>query len=287
MFNRKQLIIGALFIATILQYSCQPLDLFCPDCLDFEYDNDKRKYLLYVPENLPQNAPLVFALHGYTGRAQGVDEMLNMNNIAAQNGFVVCYPQGARDRNSITHWNARLDISNKDDIGFLSALAMSLQEEYGLDTARTYTCGISNGGFMSYTLVAEAPHVFKGAASIIGTMSGYTWENRNICSPAPILQVSGTNDNVVPYDGTMSTDGGWGGAPHIYEVMAFWSELNQTMPADTVTISDVSTAYYFNDTVNSNDVWYYEVAGMAHEVPTGGNKGFSSGELIWQFFSQL
>jgi poly(3-hydroxybutyrate) depolymerase len=50
----------------------------------------------------------------------------------------------------------------------------------------------------------------KAVASITGTMSGYDWQN---CSPAykiPILQMSGTNDRTVPWDGTMNTALGWG-----------------------------------------------------------------------------
>ena len=46
-------------------------------------------------------------------------------------------------------------------------------------------------------------------------MSGYDWNN---CLPAykiPILQMSGTADPTVPWDGTMNTAYGWGGAPYI------------------------------------------------------------------------
>ena len=282
MLNRLLLLF---FLSTAIS-SCNKENWFCGDCIEFNYDGVERQYLIHVPENLPENAPLVFALHGYTGYAKHVDAMLNLNELADANGFVVCYPQGSLDNSRTPHWNARLELSDTDDIGFLSALAVALQSEYSLDPARTFTSGISNGGFMSYTLVAEAPQVFKAAASIIGTMSGYTWENRNIIQTAPILQVSGTNDNIVPSDGTMNTDGGWGGAPDIQTVMDFWIDLNNCTSTDTVPVSDISTAYIHSDSSNGNQVWYYEVEGMGHEVPNGGTKGFRSGELIWQFFSQ-
>ena len=129
------------------------------------------------------------------------------------NGFAVCYPQGEEDLEGIPHWNARLSISKTDDIGFLSALASHLQAQHSLNASKTFVCGISNGGFMSYTLVAERPDVFKAAASVIGTMSGHTWEHRNSIRPVPILQVSGLDDEVIPYNGSMSKAGGWGGAP--------------------------------------------------------------------------
>lgn len=276
-----------LLLTVLSLTSCNKENWFCGDCIDYDYNGTDRQYLIHVPENLPSNAPLVFALHGYTGYAKHVDKVLNMNQLADLYGFVVCYPQGSLDRISNPHWNARLDLSETDDIGFLSALAITLQGQYDLDPERTYTSGISNGGFMSYTLVAEAPQVFKAAASIIGTMSGYTWENRNSIQPAPILQVTGTGDNVVPSDGSMSTNDGWGGAPDMHTVMDFWVGLNECVPTDTLSISPITTAYTYTDTTNNNHVWYYEVAGMGHEVPDGGNKGFSSGELIWEFFTNL
>ena len=60
---------------------------------------------------------------------------------------------------------------------------------------------------MSYTLVAEKPEVFRAAASVIGTMSGYTWEHRDMIRPVPIRQISGLDDEVIPYDGSMPPAG--------------------------------------------------------------------------------
>ena len=60
---------------------------------------------------------------------------------------------------------------------------------------------------------AERPEVFKAVGSIIGTMSGYTWEHREDIKPVPVLQISGLDDRIVPVDGSMRPAGGWGGAP--------------------------------------------------------------------------
>jgi polyhydroxybutyrate depolymerase len=273
------------FLVGLSLTACNKEKWFCGDCIAFDYNGTERQYLVHIPDDLPPNAPLVFALHGYTGYAKHVDGELDLNRVADANGFAICYPQGSLDDSNTPHWNARLSLSNTDDIGFLSALAVTLQSEYDLNPNRTFTTGISNGGFMSYTLVAEAPQVFKAAASVVGTMSGYTWENRSGISPAPILQISGTDDNVVPFDGTMTTENGWGGAPHIHTVMDFWSDLNGCTQTDTIEVSDVTTAYVHSDTVNANEVWYYEVEGMGHQVPANGKHGIETGELIWTFFS--
>ena len=181
--------------------------------LAFKHNRVERKYLLHLPKDLPDNAPLVFLLHGYHGDARDYMGELGMNRVADANRFAVCYPQGAEDHEGTPHWNARLSISKTEDIGFLSDLAAYLQVRHKLNPNKTFVSGISNGGFMSYTLVAERPSVFKAAASVIGTMSGHTWKHRAKIRPVPILQISGLDDEIIPYDGSMSPAGGWGGAP--------------------------------------------------------------------------
>ena len=254
--------------------------------LTFNHGETERRYLIHLPKDLSDNAPLVFLLHGYRGDARGYME-LGMNRVADANGFAVCYPQGEKDRRGIPHWNARLKISKVDDIGFLSALAVRLQATHKLDPNKTFTCGISNGGFMSYTLVAEKPDVFKAAASVIGTMSGYTWEHRDQIKPVSILQISGHADEVIPYDGSMTPKGGWGGAPNQDIIMDFWKELNQTKTKDVRKLSDTTTAHYYKDGINGNQVWHYKIREFRHRFPHKRNgAGFSSVREIWKFFKE-
>ena len=85
-----------------------------------------------------------------------------------------------------------------DDIGFLSELAGHLQVEYDLNPDHTFVCGMSNGGFMSYTLACDRPDVFKAIASVTGTMSGFDWNNCDPDEPVPVLQIAGADDNIVP-----------------------------------------------------------------------------------------
>lgn len=257
------------------------------DFLTFAHGEITRRYLIHLPKDLPEKAPLVFLLHGYRGDARGYME-IGMNRVADAHGFAVCYPQGETDREGIPHWNARFKISEVDDIGFLSALAVHLQRTHDLDPDQTFTCGISNGGFMSYTLVAEKPGLFKAAASVIGTMSGHTWEQRDQIKPVPILQISGLDDEIVPYDGSMPSTGGWGGAPSQDVIMEFWKTLNETKTATVEKLSDRTTAHYYSDGVNGTQVWHYKIEGFGHNLPLKRNgAGISSVEEIWRFFDQF
>ena len=279
-------LIGLLCIV-FLFIGCRKNRNHCRDCITFNHNGEQRQYLIHTPSPLAANAPLIFVLHGYTGNAPDIKEIIGLDELASSQNFAVCYPQGALDNDNYPHWNARLSISSTDDIGFLSALAKHLQTEYNLDSNRTYTCGFSNGGFMSYTLVAETPEIFKGAASITGTMSGYTWENRDQISPVSILQVTGSQDDVVPMDGSMSEWDGWGGAPHMDTIIQFWKDLNQISTINTSNSTNQLDAFHFEEGIDSTKVWYYKFHNMGHEIPMTNSYGVSSAELLWDFFSSL
>jgi len=252
----------------------------------FQYGDVERQYVLHLPENLPENAPLVFFLHGYHGNARQYAKM-GMSRVADKHGFAVVYPQGKPDRRDVPHWNARLTLSETDDIGFLSALAKNLQRMHNLDPKRTFVSGVSNGGFMSYTLVAERPDVFKAVASIIGTMSGYTWAHRDNIQPVPVLQISGLDDRIVPVDGSMRPFGGWGGAPDQKTIIEFWKDLDQTTTEEVIEVSADTTAYRYGNGVEGCEVWLYEVKGWGHMVPGPRKLGVHSVDLVWEFFSRF
>ena len=168
----------------------------------FDHEGTEREYLLHLPEDLPKKAP-GGVFHGYRGAARDYAKM-GMSRVADANKFAVVYPQGLPDRRKIPHWNARMKLSTVDDIGFLKSMVAYLQKKHGLDPKRTFVSGVSNGGFMSYTMVSEHPETFRAAASIIGTMSGETWRKREQMKPVPVLQISGLSDRIVPVDGSMS-----------------------------------------------------------------------------------
>lgn len=254
----------------------------------FYHDSIERSYVLYKPFNLPENAPLVFVLHSYGRYAKDHMQSLQLDSLAEVNKFVVCYPQGILDINTgEPYWAGALANSSIDDVGFLTELAKHLQTKYKLDSSKTFVCGISNGGFMSYTLACESPEVFNAMASVTGTMTGDLWRNRNSTSrPIPILQISGTKDNVVPIDGSMSTKYGWGGAPHMDTIMNYWSKFNQCNEIDTLSMSKNIDAYHYKKGINGNEVWYYKLNNFGHDLPTLNNSGLNSNELIWEFFSK-
>jgi len=136
--------------------------------------------------------------------------------------------------------------------------------------------------------------LFAAIACVSGTMSGHTWDNRNSSKPIPIMHVHGLNDQMVPIDGSISSLGGWGGAPNIDLVMDFWTGLNSCTSTDSLIISPNTNAIHYHDPMNANNVWYYKIENYGHKWPNGindrsgikDNSGFNASEEIWRFFSK-
>ena len=265
----------------------------------FNWDGEQREYYLYVPEFLQEEAPLVFVLHGYTDSGQGWVEVFQ--NLADNYGFIICAPSGLVDNYGNSHWNANFSesITTVDDLGFLSNLAIYLQDAFNLDPNKTFACGHSNGGFMSWSLACNASNIFKAVASVTGTMSSNDWEQ---CDPAvavPVMQISGTYDDVIPIDGSLGSWGlGWGSTPDIYSVFNFWSNMSGCIYSETTNWQfdnyyDYELISYYGDCFNNNsDSRLYIFNEMGHVWPSStfdNNESVSdlAAELIWGFFMQI
>lgn len=257
---------------------------------DLDYDGINRSYMLYLPEGLSKEAPLVFVLHGYLGFASRFMSITGMNAAADKYHFGVVYPQGLSSHDPEfpgTHWNADFTFTDVNDVGFLTALAEYLQENYGFSKSETFAAGLSNGGFMCYTLAVHAPNTFRAIVSVAGTMSKGTWDDRDMTDASvPVLQIHGTADGTVPIDGTMTVDGGWGGAPPMDEIIDYWSDRDDAGLLTEETSGNITARMYTNSD-QENLVWYYLIDGFGHNWPSVQTAGLDTGELIWRFFSQF
>ena len=103
--------------------SCEPEII---ESFLFNDNGQLREYYLYIPSSIQDNAPLVFVLHGYSGSAGAIMGYSGMNELAAEHGFAVCYPQGLSDQSGYNFWNVGYAFHQNqtvDDVAFLSSLA--------------------------------------------------------------------------------------------------------------------------------------------------------------------
>lgn len=261
----------------------------------FEIDGRKRLYYLHIPDKLPQNAPLVFTLHGYGGTAKSMMEYAKMNGVADQNGFAVCYPQGYLGGDNKNSWNARYSNDEVDDVKFLSELAKYLQKEYQLNSKNTFATGMSNGADMSYMLACHAPDIFAAVAPVAGCMMQSTFEACTSLKTIPILEIHGDKDGITLWDGDANYSEKYGAYLGTRRIIDFWVEKNKTIQTTIDTLFDfnqsdgsyVVTEKHLGGAQN-NQVWLYKLVGGKHDWPgTWGNKDIQTAEVVWDFFKQF
>ena len=256
----------------------------------FEYDGYVRDYRLYVPEAYDGTEawPLVFNLHGYTSNAAQQELYAQMNGVADQGSFLVCYPNGINNA-----WNVGFGGLETDDVGFINALLDTLMVYYQVDPGRVYSCGMSNGGFMSYKLACESADRFAAVASVTGSMVPAEAAACAPSRPVPVLEIHGTADLVVPYAGLFNS-------LSIPDLLAFWVGQNGCTgdplltPVPNSDPFDGSTAelVQYLDCEAGSEVWHYKVINGGHTWPGAGliigitNQDFDASEAIWAFFQR-
>ncbi len=247
------------------------------------YDGTERKFLLFIPSGLKEGAPVTFMLHGYSGSPETFSESTGMNETAEDYGFAVVYPAGLRDPEDSTGgngWNSGLKSTGNDDAGFIVALANYLTETYGFAKDKVFAAGFSNGAFMMYRLANRAPDTFRAVASVSGMMSGGAWEERNKKTRIGILQINGTDDDVVP-----NKDGVYGDAPTIGGVLEYWSDANGLKFLDEEKLSDKVTQFtYWSDKSNVT-VRHIIIEGGKHSWPEKKYSDIDANEAILEYFS--
>ena len=259
--------------------ACEPeiIELY-----EFNDNGQVRDYYLYLPNSIQDNAPLIFVLHGYGGSAGGIMGYSGMNEMAAEQGFAVCYPQGLSDQSGNNFWNVGYAFHQNqmvDDVAFLSSLANYLQDEYNLSAESTFSTGMSNGGDMSYMLGCQASDTFKAIAPVAGCMMESIYETCD-SGPIPILEIHGTNDNVTLWDGDMDNNDGWGSYLSTMDGIDYWVDANGCESSEQLFLGSENVIHHrYFDCVDNVEVWLYEVVGGGHDWPSYSN------EEIWRFFS--
>jgi polyhydroxybutyrate depolymerase len=183
-----------------------------------------RTYVVHAPAGRPPGA-LVVNLHGsgMTGADQAA--LTGYNAIADQYGFVVAYPDGIDLSWADGRGASVPDRQGIDDVGFLAALIERLSGQYGIAPGRVFVTGMSAGAFMANRLACDRADLVSAVAPVAGTLgSGVP------CAPSrpvSVLQIHGTGDPVVPFNGGGMV--GRGGASDVLSAPAMaqrWSALD-------------------------------------------------------------
>ena len=149
--------------------------------------------------------PLVILLHGYTNTGPEVESWMQFATLVDEYEFLYLYPTGTSDFFGNPFWNAtdaccNLFGSGVDDSGYLRDVIAEMQSLYNVDPRRIHFAGHSNGGFMSYRMACD----YGDVVAAITSLAGATYLDPLDCTPAsPVhtLQIHGTADGVIGYNG--------------------------------------------------------------------------------------
>lgn len=239
-----------------------------------------RRFVVVVPASAPSPAPLVIVFHGFMGNPAEVEEDTGMSEVAEAGGFVVVYPEGEGRPRS---W--RSDPRRGDpDVVFSRDLVALLDQVVGVDEARIYAAGMSNGGGMAARLACDAADL---VAAVGGVAGAYFAGNCAPTRPVAVIAFHGGADPIVPYDG-------WGPfLPRIEEWASGWAARNRctSEPSVEQVASDVSVLAW-GECAAGADVALYTVADGRHGWPGSeraaaalrSTDSLDASQLIWDFF---
>ena len=136
-------------------------------------------------------------------------------------------PDGTLDSAGKRFWNATPACCNfygstVDDEAYIVSIIDSVSKSYSVDSKRIYIVGHSNGGFMTHRMACSHADLIAAIASF----SGATYKDQANCTPSEpitVLQIWGTSDETISYDGGALANP----YPGAIETISDWAKLNK------------------------------------------------------------
>ncbi len=262
------------FITTFESYTQQVINT------TLQHDGKTRRYRLYIPASYDSNkaSPLILNYHGFTNDINTQYNQSNFQQLAEANQFIFVTPEGL---GFLKGWAINNNFGgNEDDVGFTNSLIDKIESDYNINAKRIYATGFSNGGFFSYRLACELSNRIAAVASVAGSMTR-RWITNNQCQPqhpTAVLQITGTNDNVISINGNGTNE-------PIADVMEYWSSRNNgDATPEVIQLGGGSSRSIWDNGDNGVTAEFIRVQGKGHSWNGG---GVNTSQEIWNFFSRF
>lgn len=267
-------------------------------------DNYKRSYKLHLPKDFNKNKdnlfPLVVVLHGGGGNSRQIKKETDFNEMSDKENFIVVYPEALNRKWADGRETTESSVEGIDDVNFIKTLIDTLENHYNIDENRIYVTGISNGGFMTITLLCALPDVFAAGASVTA-MLPVKLEDSVPSNKNSLLMIAGDEDPLVPFEGGQMQKPSSGGLIlSAFETCKLWAVNNSCDTTPTIEQlpdlkDDGTTVSLYTYPNGTKSVQMYVVNNGGHTWPGGSqylpkkvigklSKDIDATECIWEFF---
>lgn len=255
----------------------QAAGVFAQELENIVVSGATRNMMVYAPDGLGENPPLVISLHGANQDAAYQRNQTHWNECADTAKFVVVYP------NAI---NKFWDVNGTSDIRFIEAVIEKMGQRYDVDRNRIYITGFSLGGMMTYHCME---HLGDKVAAF-GPVSGVRFDAKAPKAPrkVPFIHTHGTGDDVFKWGGDPGHAAG--GYPYIPDYVEKWAkyedldiktEVKPYPSSNKRSIASLTTWHSANDTI---EVALLALEGKGHWHSEDLASGVSTTQEIWRFF---
>lgn len=200
-------------------------------------------------------------LHAALDTVDQTAGITGFDDVGAAHEAIVVYPQGLGGT-----WNAGICCgfamhTQVDDLAFIQALLDKVERTYRVDHARVYVVGISNGAILAYSLACSMAGRFVAIASVAGTMALAACHPS---APLSVLEIHGTNDVLVPYQGGPLYPEPRETIPSAPAVAAAWASLDNCRGASSQSMQGLVTTETWSNCGDATTVRLVTIQGGTH-----------------------
>jgi polyhydroxybutyrate depolymerase len=247
-----------------------------------------REYVVHVPAGYAGMVPtpLVLYFHGAGGNAVGADADSGWSQLADRDRFLVVYPQGLPfGQGGPAAWaSAGPTEYDIDDLSFVRAVVAQVERRFCVARGAVFATGMSSGGGMAGYVACALSGQVAAAAPVAG--NHYTLTKLG-CRPrrrVALLEIHGTADPVVPYNGTPATVDPIWPLPPIPTWVSVWAHLNGCRPDPAeATVAGHETLFTYRRCAPGAGVELYRLDGGGHTYPTSLG-GQPTDAVIYHYF---
>lgn len=174
-------------MALVVMVVSIPIKAYKSETVTVSVNGQNRSALVYKPNTVTANMPLLVVTHGMNQNPEYQSEMDSFRDIVDSEKFIVAYL-----RSSGNTW----DIGGTGDANFVRSSIDRMSQLYQIDTNRVYWSGFSMGSMLIYHSLAMLEDKIAAFAPTSGMVNEHAWDN--LKGQINLLHCHSLSDGVFP-----------------------------------------------------------------------------------------